>query len=253
MMTVNEVWLKLLSDLITDGHRSAPRGQGTSELLGYQTVLPMIEPVVTVATRKLGYRFLSAEAAWILSGDNRLASIVPYARHLAQFSDDDLTLAGAYGPPFIDQAGYVVDALLRDPATRQAVLTTWRPRPRASKDVPCTVALQWLVRADRLHCVTTMRSSDAWLGWPYDVHTFSAMSAHVLLALRTRDPSAWSTVQLGELRLTAGSQHLYDTNLVQAEACLRDPTPLAPWRPLPLGDLRGPADLVDLLWTCARG
>ncbi len=71
-----------------------------------------------------------------------------------------------------------------------------------------------------------MRSSDVWLGIVYDWVNFSMLSAYVLLMLRERAAKTpWKTgtmnevVQtpigwgLGDLILTAGSQHLYERNL----------------------------------------
>jgi thymidylate synthase len=65
-----------------------------------------------------------------------------------------------------------------------------------------------------------MRSSDAWLGWVYDVFNFSCLSAFVALHLQktTRNPEKYS---LGYLFLTAGSQHLYATNHSDAKKIIR--------------------------------
>ncbi len=248
-LTANDAWLDLLSDVMEHGHESRPRDYTTRELLVRTSVVPMRQPVVTVKNRALGYRFLAAEAAWILSGDNRLSSIAPYSRHIGKFSDDGLTFYGAYGPPFVDQAPYAVDALRRDISTRQAVVTTWRPRPGATKDVPCTVALQWLARDGRLNCAATMRSSDAWLGWPYDVHAFSMMSAHVALSLRA---TGGPRLELGDLYLTAGSQHLYQRDWGEVEATVADPAPWGSVAPLMLGEFAGPDELRHHLWATAR-
>jgi len=250
---VNAVWLELLDRLLRDGTERAPRGQPTRELLAYQTVVPMSAPVVTVAERKLGRRFLTAEAAWILSGDNRVSSIAPYSKEIVKFSDDGLTFRGAYGPKFVDQVSYVVQALREDTSTRQAVINLWRERPGSSLDHPCTTNLQWLIRDEQLHCVTTMRSSDVFLGWVYDTHTFSMMSAYVLLSLRQQDPPQWDRIVLGDLYLTAGSQHLYERDRSKAAACLNDTTLDEPFPPYPLDTLRHPEELVKELWRRANG
>lgn len=266
-MSTTSVWRGLLRYLLALGEEVAPastggdwRGRTTKEILGHQTIVPMGCPIVRCPGRKLGHRFLAAEAAWIASGRNDLASIVTYARQMKQFSDDGLTLAGAYGPPFIDQLGWVVRTLAADPASRQAVATIWRPRPGPSKDTPCTVALQWLIRGRRLHCVATMRSSDAWTGWVYDVHSFSTMSAVVVLALREYQKAhppelhiALEKIDLGNLILTVGSQHLYRLDWDAAQACADRDDELPPVAPLDLDEFTGPAELTDYLWAHARG
>jgi hypothetical protein len=168
----------------------------------------MTRPVVDVLVRKLGYRFMAAEAWWILSGRNDVESIRKYSPHIASFSDDGKFFHGAYGPKILDQLTYVIDSLQKDADTRQAVLSIWRENPRVSRDVPCTISAQWLIRDGKLHCIDTMRSSDAWLGWPYDVFNFSCLSAYILLMLRER-ASFFNSVRLGCLSLVAGSSHLY--------------------------------------------
>lgn len=209
--SVNTVWLNLLADIFNKGSNCTPRGKPTRELLGHQTRINMAYPILTEPTRKLGYRFQAAEAAWILSGDNRVSTIAPYSKAISNFSDDGFMFFGAYGPKIVDQLPYVARALTDDADSRQAVLTIWRQSPPKVRDIPCTVSLQWLIRGEKLHCLASMRSSDAWLGWPYDVFNFSMVSLYLLNLLQTifKESELFQRLELGDLILTAGSQHLY--------------------------------------------
>ncbi len=278
-------WRGVVNDLLSHGQHAAPtsaggdfKGSTTKELLGYQSRWAMAWPSVACPVRKLGYRFMAAEAAWILSGDNRLATIAPYAKHMARFSDDGLFLSGAYGPPFVDQVGWVARTLMKDRQSRQAVATIWRPRPGPGNDTPCTVALQWIIRESRgraddaplLHCVATMRSSDIWHGVPYDVFNFSMMSAYVALAVKElqkaearkralvskRVEEAFyhgKTLGLGDLILTAGSQHLYKADWNEASAVLSEGgADLFEQKPLDLARVASPQALIDGLWRIAQ-
>lgn len=247
--TANDVWGAMLRTLADQGERVAPRGQRCREFTGATSYWDMDRPVITVRTRKLNYRFMCAEAAWILSGDNRTSSIVPFNSKLMDFSDDTLTFRGAYGPPFRDQLPYLARVLCTDPETRQAVATIWRPRPEATRDVPCTVALQFLVREGALRLIVTMRSSDAWLGIPYDVFNFSMMGAYVLAYLRQCDP-LWSDTKLGQLQINAGSQHLYERDL---DGVARVSEDSSGWKYPPYDpDGVTPDDLVTHLWKLAK-
>lgn len=214
----NDAWLSLIRRIYESGAEARPRNLRIKEIVCNTTRVDMRTPVVSVKRRKLGFRFLAAEAWWILTGRNDVASIEPYSPHIASFSNDGYRFDGAYGPRIVDQLRYIVDTLTRDPDSRQAVIEIWRPNPRDSKDVPCTLSIQWLIRNGKLHCVDTMRSSDAWLGWPYDTFNFSMLSAYVALLLRERghkeegcssQSKVLSNLQLGTLWLTAGSSHLY--------------------------------------------
>mgnify|MGYP003118245658 FL=1 len=107
-------------------------------------------------------------------------------------------------------------------------MTIWRENPIASKDVPCTLSMQFFLRkaSDELflHCITNMRSNDIWLGTPYDSFNFSAISFYIALFLN----KAGIKCKLGKLTINAGSRHLYEENLVKAKevvAC-KDTFPL---------------------------
>lgn len=213
-------WLLMLEAIVQHGYPAFPRDKEIKELLATQLKFDMEYPVVSTKLRKLGYKFMAAEAYWILTGDNRVETIAPYSKAIANFSDNGVTFDGAYGPMIKQQFDYVVDALVKDNDSRQAVLTIWRPSPAPSKDIPCTVAVQFFIRDGFLHCIDTMRSSDIWLGVPYDVFNFAMLSIQVGLALREREVH----VSLGHMVLQAGSQHLYATNFEEAEAVLEDDT-----------------------------
>jgi thymidylate synthase len=231
-LDTSAVWIKLLTELLDThkdessivtpvSHGAAFGGGGSVELLAYKTTVNMADPVVKIKHRNLSYLFMATEAAVILSGDNRLAAYGVHTKNMARFSEDGVTLSGAYGPPFVEQAPWAAKRLATDRSTRQAVATIWRPRPGQDvRDVPCTVAVQWFIRGCELHSVVYMRSSDAWMGWPYDVFTFSAMGAYMLLLLK----SAYGIdLSLGRLGLVAGSQHLYVQNFGGAAECVYDP------------------------------
>lgn len=215
LQTANDAWCALLYDIMYDGVQQSPRGIWCTELLAHRTVIDMNYPIVSVSARKMGYKFLFAEAAWICSGDSRVSTIRLYSKQIGNFSDNGFNFFGSYGPALYMQLGHIVSALDKDSQTRQAVATIWRPSPPESKDIPCTVALQWVIRGGKLHCIATMRSSDAWLGWVYDVFNFSAVSR--LISFMLREP-----VELGNLYLTAGSQHLYESNRAAVEAPFGD-------------------------------
>jgi len=202
--SANEAWLTMLRAIVNDVHLKpiSPRGMVTLETPTSVTV-PLTNSVVTVAARKLNYKFAVAEAYWILSGYSLLSDLHDQANKWVPFSDDGIRASGAYGPPFLEQFRYVVDTLKADTYSRQAVMTIWRPNPRPSKDIPCTVALQFVIREQQLNVHVTMRSSDLWLGLPYDFITFTTLAMAVAAELKTL---------LGTLTVTCPCTHIYDKN-----------------------------------------
>lgn len=246
-MQINNCWKGLIKEIIRTGDTVSPREMGCYEIMALQSRIDMTEPVVTVRERKMGYRFMCAEAYWILTGDNRVETITPYSRLVSRFSDDGYRFQGAYGPKITEQIKYVVDALYEDNDSRQAVINIWREMPRNSRDIPCTLSLQFLIRKKMdgykyLNCLATMRSSDLWLGWVYDVFNFSMVSAYICLMLRKWMPD----LQLGYLILTAGSQHIYDREMDRAKRCMDSKNDWT-YNSLKLSDFVRPDDLLSHL------
>lgn len=221
IISADKAWVKDLEYVLSYGNRVSPRGMPVYESIAYQSVISMVNPIILNNERKLGYRFMAAEAAWILSGDNRVDTIRPYSKDIAQFSDDGVTFFGAYGPKIYNQFPYIVNTLQKDIHSRQAVINIWREEPGPSKDIPCTLSLQFLLRDGVLHCVASMRSSDLWLGHPYDIVNFSAVSFALLLQLnKVFEHGGEDKIKLGYLFLTAGSKHIYERNREGVEEVL---------------------------------
>jgi len=216
---LTSAWITTMNDIFHWGDEVAPRGKLTLELPQYTSVIDMRKPVVTSPERSLSYRFMAAEAYWILTGDNRVATIAPYNSRIAEFSDDGETFFGAYGPKIMEQLPGVVARLQQDPNTRQAGLTIWRENPPATKDVPCTVALWFQLRRGKLNCHSFMRSNDVWLGLPYDAFNFSMLAHLVCAELNSYNED--TVVEPGVLFHTAASSHLYDINWADAKTCIQ--------------------------------
>jgi thymidylate synthase len=209
--TFGDAWLTQLARLVTLGRPTSPRDLATLELCGEAfTVRDLRACLLLHPVRDLPVRFALAEFLWILSGSRELAPIRRYNQKLSHFSDDGEHLAGAYGPRLAEQWAWIIGCL-KKPDTRQAVATIWTPAPAPSKDVPCTVAVQWLVRNERLNAIVSMRSSDVWLGLPFDFYCFAQLTN-------------WLACQLGLdtgwLRYELGSSHLYNDKLEQAKRVL---------------------------------
>tara|TARA_R100000152_G_scaffold18068_1_gene9795 strand:+ start:85 stop:876 length:792 start_codon:yes stop_codon:yes gene_type:complete len=229
MQYVNDVWIETLKECLEHGREVSPRRDPTKEFTK-TTVIDMNYPILTIKKRKLGYKFMAAEAYWILTGDNRVESIAPYSKTISNYSDDCLTFFGAYGPKFVDQSSYIISTLIQDKYSRQAVCNIWRERPGKTKDVPCTLNLQWVIRENRLDCHANMRSSDLWLGWPYDTFNFSMLTRYIKHCYddiqqywADKQKEIYEPLQMGYLYLHSSCMHLYKTNFEKAEECIADP------------------------------
>ncbi len=145
--TVDGLYLGALNYLMEHGTMTMPRGYQCLELSPFCTVLTNVQNnILTNLPRKASKRFMAAELLWILLGRDDVEMIGFYNERIKAYSDNGLTFFGAYGPKIMGQLAYVENALRQDPWTRQAVLTIWRENPPPTKDVPCTITMQFIRR-----------------------------------------------------------------------------------------------------------
>ena len=206
--SANDLYAVVCREVLAQGHRAAPRGMPTTEVLGAHLKLtqPRRRFVSVPPVRVLNPAFAVAEALWILSGSDD-PWIFTYNRSLQKYADEG-RLQGAYGPRMrcwqgaVDQLDHVRRLLSADPDSRQAVIQLYDPQRDTvgHRDVPCTLNYRFFVRSGRLDMHTTMRSNDVWLGLPYDL--FTATMLHELMA-------DWLGVELGTYHHHVDSLHLY--------------------------------------------
>lgn len=199
-------WLKTIEYILENGSEVKARGSDTIEVLDNCFSFDMSDPIVVNTHRKLNYKFMAAEAEWITRGSNKLEDLTKYNSNMAKFSDDGVILSGAYGLPYMNQFDNVLLALVKDEYTRQAAMTIWQSNPRDSKDIPCTVAMVFNIRDGYFNSHVFMRSSDAWLGLPYDMFSFAMMALKILSAY---NGITGYNVKLGKMHLKLVSSHLY--------------------------------------------
>ncbi len=226
---------------------SAPRGMKIKEKLGVQFRIKNVrDRLPCIEARNFSLSYFVAETLWYMSGENSTAWISRYAPFWKDISDDGVTANSAYGARIfrrhdrigagqIIQWDYVKDELRRDPDSRRAVIHIRTPDDsvHASKDVPCTLALQFFIRDSKLHLHVNMRSSDIILGIAYDVPAFTTMQEVLANELN---------VELGEYVHTSNSLHCYERDFEMLDAIARSsdnlgrPMPAYP-RAFPIDDL----------------
>jgi len=161
------------------------------------------------------------ELCWYLAKTNSLDFIKYYIPEYRHSSDDRRTVYGAYGPRLFcmrgkyDQLSKVTKILRKKKDSRQAVVQLFDAEDLRKKhrDVPCTCTLQFMLRGNKLHIFTNMRSNDAFKGLPHDVFCFTMIQEVVARTLG---------VQLGTYKHAVGSLHLYDRDRSKAIQYLKE-------------------------------
>lgn len=212
-----EFWYDKISELAKNGSTDTSRdGAVVGEIINAVTVIS--DPtrcILKHPIRKLPMRYCVGELLWYLSGNPRLKAIQLYTNAWDRMSDDGVTVNSNYGQkiqyalesdwdvPF-DQMKMCEELLRKDPNSRQAVIHIKGPRDvvnKPTKDLNCTVCLQFLLREDKLYMTTYMRSNDLWMGFPNDVFQFTCMQIYLAMRLN---------VGLGSYTHVAGSLHMYE-------------------------------------------
>jgi thymidylate synthase len=239
-----DAYVELIKDVYEEPEYSAsPRGMKVKERLGHSFRITNIrDRLPYVPHRKFSASYCIAELLWYVSANNSTEWISSYSSFWRNISDDGFTANSAYGSRIFvphdriassvdarwSQWNYVKEELEKDRDSRRAVIHIRSPIDSilATKDVPCTLALQFFIRDEKLHQVVTMRSSDVILGIAYDVPAFTFFQE--LLALELG-------VECGSYTHLSGSMHIYERHYEMARKIISDTSSRStiPMRPLP--------------------
>jgi thymidylate synthase len=248
---IDEMWLATIKDILDCGEDTGSRDGASRERMGFAArLLYPAESLLQNPVRAMCPSYAAAELLWYLSGENKIDRIVPYAPQYTRFVNNGVA-HGAYGHRMADHHGFsavidpgsprpfydeelhralknkpansaisaVISMLTEKPDSRQAVIALFNPSDLLyglsgiKNDIPCTLSLQFILRAGKLNLICTMRSNDAWLGLPYDVFCFCGIQILVAEALRA---------EVGWYQHQVGSMHLYDRNRAAAEESIVD-------------------------------
>lgn len=116
----------------------------------------------------------------------------------------------------------VVNQLVREPDTRQAVLPMFFPEDTGAVHgdrVPCSLFWQFIMRDGELHMVYTLRSVDVWNHWRNDLYMAVRLLLWVLDECRVQSED-WYGITPGTLTTHITSFHLFRGNYHQLKAAV---------------------------------
>jgi len=209
-MSLNDTYRALLIAATTNGIETSPRGMLTRELIAARVEIDPNDNIITLPGFETNLEYAKAELEWYLSGTNKFKALGKFSKVWEKFSDDGETVNSAYGYQIygnhpavgIDQMKWVEDELRKDPDSRRAVVNINLPshKDHHSKDLPCTIALEYLIRGGKLHAITYMRSNDIYFGFRNDIYCFTELQK--ILAKKLG-------IEAGTYFHIAGSLHIY--------------------------------------------
>lgn len=221
-------YLELLEDVILHGEVKGDRtGTGTRSVFGRQLRFDMGRygfPLVT--TKKVHFKSVVHELLWMISGDSNVRYLNDNGVTIwDEWADDGGNLGPVYGvqwrkwrdrytsgeedvTDYHDQLQMAIDEIKNNPNSRRIIVNSWNVADLpAMKLPPCPTMFQFDVTNGRLSCNVTIRSSDIFLGLPFDIAVYALLThlvAHV------------THLEVGDLVVSTGDTHLYHNHLQQA-------------------------------------
>jgi len=115
-----------------------------------------------------------------------------------------------------DQLALAVDQLVNNPTNRQLFISAWDPAADGlggpqPKNIPCPVGFTVSRFGDDMHMSVMVRSSDVFVGLPYDVMVY-ALTADAIAATAGLRPAT--------LHFTLAHPHIYEPHWDPTRACL---------------------------------
>lgn len=192
------------------GNDVAPRGLKILELENYGYTLHPWERFVNFKSRKLNLKYIKTEFLWYLKGDKFDVSIADHAKIWKGTINEDGSINSNYGQYVFgtqQQFNTVVDTLKEDKDSRRAsMMILSKEHLTSDRDVPCTYALNFRIRKNKLKMTVRMRSQDAIFGMGNDAACFSFIHEMMLNALKEFYPE----LEYGDYFHSSDSFHVYE-------------------------------------------
>ncbi|QFU77491.1 thymidylate synthase [Halioglobus maricola] len=227
-------YLDLLEDILTNGVQKGDRtGTGTVSVFGRQYRHNLADGFPLLTTKKLHLKSIINELIWFLNGDTNTAWL---KENGVSIWDEWATESGDLGPLYgaqwtawptqdggsINQIDYVVDTLRNNPDSRRILFHGWNveylPDESASPQQnvadgrmalpPCHLLYQFYVAGGKLSAQLYIRSSDTFLGLPYNTASLAVLT--MMLAQQC-------DLEPGEIVVTTGDSHLYSNHMEQVQ------------------------------------
>ena len=222
-MKSKKIFLKIFKDIDKRGRIIPSRTSTIKEIENCNYELPPYVRFCNFKSRNLNIDYLKKEFLWYLKGDRFDASITEHAKLWREIMNKDGSFNSNYGQyVFGEQKQFdQIIKLLRERknSKRASILLLTKDHVSSdTNDVPCTYALNFRIRNNKLNMTVHMRSQDAIYGLGNDIPTFSFIHEMMYNALREFYPD----IEYGRYHHFVDSLHVYEKHWPMLEKILDD-------------------------------
>ena len=199
-------------------------------MFGRQLRFDLADSFPLLTTKKLHTKSILYELLWFLRGDTNVKWLQERGvidlgrmgrrerRPRAGVRLPVAPLAHARTAARSTRSADVIESLQKKPDSRRHIVTAWNPADVDQMALPpCHALFQFYVANGKLSCQMYQRSADLFLGVPFNIASYAALT---LMVAQVTD------LKPGEFVLTLGDAHLYLNHLEQArEQLARAPRP----------------------------
>lgn len=209
-------YLDALRSVLSEGERRTNRtGIDTISKFGLNLKIELTKGFPLLTTKKIFFKGIIGELVWFLHGDTNIKFLQENGIHIWDaWADEKGDLGPVYGKQWrdwdgVDQIATVVRQLKEDPYSRRIILSNWNVGQLSEMALPpCHILAQFYVRGNFLDCSVYQRSADMFLGVPFDIASYAALS-HLLCHLCGYKP--------GILYYNFGDAHIYVNHIEQVK------------------------------------
>lgn len=224
-------YLDLMRHILENGAEKTDRtGTGTKSVFGYQMRFDLSKGFPLVTTKKCHLRSIVHELLWFLKGDTNIKYLKDNNVSIwDEWADENGDLGPVYGAQWrswpsksgdsIDQISKVIDQIKNQPDSRRLIVSAWNVSDLDEMALsPCHAFFQFYVADGKLSCQLYQRSTDVFLGLPFNISSY---------ALLTMMVAQQCNLELGDFVWTSGDTHLYSNHIEQTKLQLsREPKEL---------------------------
>lgn len=226
MNTDAEEFKLIFEKVLNEGVIVEPRGLKVLEIENMRYTLNPYVRFCNFDVRKLNLRYIKQEFMWYLHGDKYDTSITEHASLWKTLINSDGSINSNYGQYLKPQLPNVIEILKKDKDSRRASIMILNSTHLLSdtNDFPCTYALNFRIRDNKLNMTVHMRSQDAIFGMGNDAPTFSFVQELVLMSLKDKYPE----LKMGTYTHFADSFHVYERHFEMLKKLLSKETTYFP-------------------------